>query len=701
MSRSENTLHRSPKAGLPRLVAAAGAVALAVAGIGLPVAAQAAPSAPTTASTSAGSKVTNLAHLDFLLDSVPLPTGVAGHSTYEQSSMPTAQAPWVYANHESDGTFQRVGGGAITDAAKGWYAQGAFDADDIARSAVVYLRDWKQNHTASSEQHAFQLLRELTYLQTTTGPHAGDVVLWQQSDGTLNPSAIPADNPNPSDSGNSYWLARTIWALGEGYAQFRSADPAFAAFLQQRMDLSLTALTRESLATYGKTTLSNGTRVPTWLITGSAGATAEAVVGLSAYVTADPHDRLATKALSESADGIQAMAVGGIGTWPFGAILPETTAVNYWHAWSGFAPDALAAASTPLHRPDLLKTADTALAQFTAQLLASGGPDNGLTPTPSDASQIAYGTDSLVESLLDTADRTHDSGLDSLAAVAAGWYFGANPADAPVYDPATGVGVDGISATGEPNLNFGAESTIHTELSMLALDAHPSVRAIATTLTSKTAVQGQSVVEAESGALTGGATVVTPSSPAVGSGVLSGGAYVQAPAGSTVTVALPAGMGPVNVYPIVNRGAAAAGSTTWTASAPHGRTVALGSTPNGGVGAQGAGAAPNLLAPLSLRSAAPAGATSVTATVRSGSAQIDALLVQPIVSHVGMTGPAGAYDLYVNGSSRTATETVTRSTPAPATVSRYDSTGRLVGTSRVVGSRLVLAVPAGGFVTVR
>ncbi len=111
---------------------AAGA-ALSLAGIAIPgLAAFAAPfAAPAPASSSP--KLTNLAHLDFLLDSVPLVPGVANHTTYQADTEPTAQAPWVYANREADGSFQRVGGGNITDAAKGYYAQGAFDADDISR----------------------------------------------------------------------------------------------------------------------------------------------------------------------------------------------------------------------------------------------------------------------------------------------------------------------------------------------------------------------------------------------------------------------------------------------------------------------------------------------------------------------------------------------------------------------------------------
>ena len=49
-----------------------------------------------------------------------------------------------------------------------------------------------------------------------------------QPDGTLNPSADPVELPDPSDSDASYWLARSVWAFGEGYRAFRLQDPAFA-----------------------------------------------------------------------------------------------------------------------------------------------------------------------------------------------------------------------------------------------------------------------------------------------------------------------------------------------------------------------------------------------------------------------------------------------------------------------------------------
>ncbi|HEY8296284.1 MAG TPA: hypothetical protein VIG41_13155, partial [Micrococcaceae bacterium] len=465
-------------------VAIAAALSMLLVGTGSAVAAPPGPApaapqaqgsgAPVLSAPSSSAPLTNLAHLNFLLDTVPL-TPVPGHTTYQLAQHPAAQAPWTYANKNADGSYTRVGGGA-QDPATGHWSQGAFNADDIARTAVVYLRDWQQTGSAASREHALQVLRSLTYLQTTTGPNAGNVVLWQQSDGTLNPSAIPKELPDPSDSAESYWLARTVWALGEGYAAFRTADPAFASFLQDRMHLALASLNRQSLSRYGQFDVADGVRVPGWLITGGADASGEAVLGLSAYAKAAPGDAAATEALRKLTEGIADMSSGSTKTWPFGAIMPSVTTQSLWHAWGGLAPAAVATAATVLHRPDLLGAAVKDSAGFTPQLLAAGGPDNSWSPVPGEA-QIAYGADSRVESLVATAKAANAPGLLDVAAVAAGWFFGANRAGVPAYNPATGTAIDGIETDGRVNPNSGAESTIHTLLTMLTLDANPQLKA--------------------------------------------------------------------------------------------------------------------------------------------------------------------------------------------------------------------------------
>ena len=157
------------------------------------------------------------------------------------------------------------------------------------------------------------MLRGLTYLQTASGENAGNVVLWMQPDGTLNPSAEPVELPDPSDSDASYWVARTIWALGEGYAAFAAtddaADDAFAAFLRDRLELSIDAVDRQVLDKYGQLMSVDGRPTPAWLIADGADASAEAVLGLAAYVEAGGSDAART-ALGQLADGIAALSDG-------------------------------------------------------------------------------------------------------------------------------------------------------------------------------------------------------------------------------------------------------------------------------------------------------------------------------------------------------------------------------------------------------
>ena len=163
----------------------------------------------------------NLDHLHFLGDRVA-PPQQTGHTTWRLGREPSVGVLWTYAD-VADGGFRRLGGGAY-DAATNTYGQGAFNADDLSRAAVVYLRHWRATGSERSRREAYELLRGLTYLQTASGPNAGNVVLWMQPDGTLNPSADPVELPDPSDSGPSYWLARTVWALGEGYRAFARED---------------------------------------------------------------------------------------------------------------------------------------------------------------------------------------------------------------------------------------------------------------------------------------------------------------------------------------------------------------------------------------------------------------------------------------------------------------------------------------------
>jgi len=398
-------------------------------------------------------------------------------------------------------------------------------------------------------------------------------------------------------------------------------------------------------------------------------------------------------ALTRLTEGVAAMSSGSLTQWPFGAILPWNKSQSLWHAWGGMAPAAVATASAVLGRPDLLQKAVADSAQFTPQLLAAGGPDNAWSPTPGEA-QIAYGVDSRVEGLVATAKAANAPGLLDVAAIYAGWFFGANRSGLPAYNPATGTAIDGIEHDGRVNPNSGAESTIHTLLTMLALDANPALRAKALGIVKTVATAGLSVVEAESGTIGGaGGSVVTPASAWTGEANLSGGAYVSLAKGGSLSVPVPASDQARNVYPIVNQTEARSGNTSWASA-----RASLGSTANGGAGAQGITDAPGRLVPLSLSRALPAGATAVTGT-SSGAAAVDALLLQPLVSTVTVTGPAGDSTLYVSAARESSVRTVVVPRGFRLEQAAYDAAGRPVAHADERGNpaQASVAVAPGGF----
>lgn len=671
------------------LIVAATAAVSAVLAATPQVTAAAAPrpaSAPAQRSTAAPARLTNLAHLDFLGDTVT-PPSQGGHTTYRIAQRPGLGTLWTYADHRDGGTFARMGGGAYDPVTNTW-GQGAFNADDMARAAVVYLRHWKQTGSAHSRHAAFQMLRGLTYLQTASGPDAGNVVLWMQPDGTLNPSADPKELPDPSDSDASYWLARSVWALGEGYAAFRRTDPAFAGFLRQRLDLAVSAIDRQVLVKDGQFLQVDGRRTPAWLIAQGADASAEAVLGLAAYVRAGGSGP-ARHALARLSNGIARLSGGDARAWPFGGVLPWALSRSDWHAWSSQMPAALAEASEVLGDRSLARKAALDSFTFDPWLLTSGGTDNGRLPTRLDANQIAYGADSRVQSLIATGGAGN-----RLAGVVATWFFGANASHAPTYDPATGVTVDGVGPDGTVNRNSGAESTIHGLLTMLALDAHPRIRRIAETSTIRDRV-APFVVQAEGGTLTGDASVVRPVDLWTGESQYGGTGYLSLRDGSTATFELGAHPDAL-LMPVVDLQHGSTGTTRFTGAGQR-----IGVVHAGDIGPSGDSAGAGALLPVTLRSTLGAGARLVTATTTGDETRLDALMVQPLVTRLVLGGDGHGTALLRSAATTPQHTKVTVPGSGIATVRAYDGQGRLLSTERF-GSRAVpVRIVPGGFTLVR
>ncbi|GAA5154998.1 hypothetical protein GCM10023340_39490 [Nocardioides marinquilinus] len=645
------------------------------------------------APAAARTPLTNLDHLDFLGDTAS-PRVLARHTTYRLVQEPEVGMLWTYADRrpESPDGFERIGGGTL-DPETGHWTQGAYNADDVARAAVVYVRHWQQTGDADSRERAYQLLRGLTYMQTATGRNAGNVVLWMQPDGTLNRSAEPVELPDPSDSDASYWLARTIWALGEAVPAFRDADPGFARFLERRLGLALDAVDRQVLDRYGDFYNADGRQTPAWLIVDGADATAEAVIGLAAYVE-DGGTPKARRVMRQLAEGVAGLSAGDARSWPFGGVLPWGLSRSLWHAWASQTGASLADAGRALGSPELTDVARRDAFTFDPWLITSGGPDNGRQPTRADRVQIAYGVDSRVQGLL-----AHRNGAGrQLAGVTAAWFFGANASGEPTYDPATGVTLDGVEADGRTNQNSGAESTIHGLLTMLALDAHPGVAKIARTATITGGV-GITELQAEDAVLSGGAVAVAPESRWTGESQYGGTGFARLTDGSRARFAVPAKQPASVVMPVTDYRRGTRALTDYRAGDRRLGTVAAGD-----VGPQGRSEAPGALLTETL-GVLPAGSQVVVARTRGGTARLDAVVLQPLVTkHVlaGSGAEAGHGTAVVRSAAQRERRTSVRVPGSgAATVRVFDGAGRVVRTTTSEATVVPLVLPPGGFAVVR
>jgi len=516
-------------------------------------------------------------------------------------------------------------------------------------------------------------------------------VLWMQPDGTLNPSAEPVELPDPSDSGPSYWLARTIWALGEGYEAFASDDPDFAAFLAQRVDLAVAAVERGVLDKYDTYLDIDGTDVPAWLIADGADATGEALLGLAPYVELTG-DAAATTAMQHLSEAVAMMEAGKRRTWPFGAILPWALARSFWHAWGGLAPAGLSTAADTLDDDALLEPAVSDAASFTPHLLIATGPVNGWGPTPIDLTQIAYGADSRVGSVTAVAQATDNDELIDLAGFAATWFFGNNHGGEPMYDPETGRTYDGVNSAGEINFNSGAESTIHGLLTMLTLDAHPEAAEIAQ-VPDRVEVDTWQLVEAEAGELGEGATVYTPASAWTGESQWSGGAGVQLEPGGVLTMTNVGAPDDLIMAAVLRE--PDAGRTRWKRDGEL-----VGVVKQGHIGAQGDSPAPGLLSVDTLQSTKEPGEV-VTVLGRGNTTFVDAMILQPRVERLVLGGADGGGTALLRSFDHgDITTMVTVPGEGTATATVFSADGAVVSSSTSEESAIEVTLPRGGFALV-
>jgi hypothetical protein len=662
--------------------------------------------ATTTAADTDLPRLANLDHLDYMYDEVS-PPEQEGYATYRLEEEPEIGVVWVYCRHEPDNPdyCERRGGNTYDPETDTW-DNGTYDTDDITRVAVGYIRHWRQYGDAHSMEQAYQLLRGTAYFQRLTGENRGNFMIWMQQDGTLNHEALDG-----SDDQANWSLARGIWALGEGYAAFRDDQPDFARFLEDRLELSFDALDREVLDKYGQYQTVDGLSWPKWFIPGcwcepfgDAGATADAMQGLVAYLKAtedaqDPRTaqlrQRAAHITTQFAEGLEEMALGDAYTWPFGALMPNPGYRAMWHGWGTMMPGVLADAGVVLDRPDWIQTAADSLATFAPHVLVQGGPDAFWAPTPVLRIQWGFSVDNLVQNLYKVGTAADSQGLRDLAGVAAAWYFGDNYGAAQMYDPASGRLYDGLEGNGNVNRNAGAETT-HAVMSMLLLEANPDLAARALAFEPGLRHTWE-MVEAEDGTLSGDATLSEPCTFIVAEGWCSGREVILRDGGSVTMKPQLARPGRYLVMPAVTRQQAPAGAVQAAVSVNN-RDLAT--IDVGGAGPQGVTPRPGYFDIVTIREPVEAGRRVAVEVAHAGApdtkVDLDGVLLQPEVEIHVLGTSEGSQAVLRSFSDRLQTEPVVMPSRG-LTAHSYDQAGHLVGTVTTEGRAIQAPVAPGGF----
>ena len=419
------------------------------------------PSATLPPTEPAG--LVNPAHLDFLTEPIEV-DGRAMAIVHIYSEAPAYR--WVDASGE-----------------------GISAVDDIARAALVYLELARRTGDGAAQERARLLLETVMYLQLDDGRYYNFL---RDRSGTIN-----TDGPT-SYADWGWWAARGQLALAHGYASFRDVDPQFADRLRDAYERGQAALQTALIEAGGQETSLHGVRQPAGLLKGGTDLSSVALLGLSAWQEVDPNPTTRQLAFGLG----QAVAESRAGdslTYPFGLRPSTSSSTAFWHAWGANTVEALARAGTVFEREDWVRAAQAEAEEWYGRLL-TGGMLREIGVLPRRYDQIAYGQSPVVLGYAALSEATGDERYLRLAGLAAAWFMGDNAAQTPMYEQATGRGLDGLHGSNalRINRNAGAESTIEALLALLAVADDPVASPYLTARAVDTSPSGI-VIEAERG----------------------------------------------------------------------------------------------------------------------------------------------------------------------------------------------------------
>ena len=356
--------------------------------------------AATTATPSKHSRLTNLAHLDWLGDTIT-PPAQAGHTTYQPRQRPVHRRPsGPTPTATPTAPFRHVGGGDLRRRDQHVLRQGAFNADDLTRALVVYLRGLEPRpHTRRAATNAKQLPARRS---PTSRPRPAPTPAISSSGCSPTAPSTRARHPSRA-AGPLRQRAPPSGSPGRSGRWGRATPPSVAATPHfagvPRPSASTSTISRPQPAgtspRYGQYLNIDGRSAPPWLNVDGADSSAEAVLGPHGIRQGGRGGRStgSSRAATELAEGVASVQAGTAQAWPLGAILPWALSRSDL-ARLGM-PDAGPLAPRP-RSPSATRTFARVAAidwgRSSPWLLTAGGRENGLHyPTPPRPDPVTYG----------------------------------------------------------------------------------------------------------------------------------------------------------------------------------------------------------------------------------------------------------------------------------------------------------------------
>jgi hypothetical protein len=404
------------------------------------------PGAGTTSPTTA----TRFVNTDHLLGTLYQPVKMAATGQ-------DVGTVWIYAEPDASGAFKLV---ADSD-------EGFTCVDDVARAGLFLLREPDLATNTDKVDKLRKMTNFVLQMQSPNGYFYN--FLWPDKPGlAFQINTTFRTSQNVAD----WWSWRALWLLSEAGPYFAKTDAGFAAQIQTAVSRLVANMVRDFGAKAKDANIVQGVAVPKWLPYGSGSDQAAIMLlGLNNVYAQTP--TVPVLALIEKlAAGILLMQKGDAQRFPYGAFLSFD---NGWHAYGNDQSYALLTVGKALNKPDWIAAARREVENFYPYLIKEGFLESFAVSQAGELftevkrskfSQIAYGIRPMIWATLTLYDQTKDPKLLEQANQLTRWFLKNNPANALIYDRATGRGYDGISSATSVSRNAGAESTIEALLAI-------------------------------------------------------------------------------------------------------------------------------------------------------------------------------------------------------------------------------------------